>query len=471
MNKNIFLSESSDQISCPFKYPSFARLDESVQVKQQIMLSYFFKTVDSRKILPGRKRVFSKLLLCLALLGSHSIMRAQTELANFKIPNIKKSDAPYPPDISFCIVDLKYKKPHLKICEFGEGVISGFYGYKCLYGEGKIWTDMWDFLASFNMPIFYVNPQHQTYNATTKHALNRLKDHAGNFSPSSKEMYASNTFKELCSHKKPMILTSFCQHKVFYDYRSVCNRYPNAILLDNATRPFVLNKLFTHLLFMDDPELEHYRPHCCILKKEYSPTMAQEIIATCNSQKYVIKPINGYKGRGILFVEKEDLDKTLKTILCHDGNILSNQKEVLYWSTNPGQYFLVESLESSQPIWVMNRNYDATMRVAFGISYDKGNIQIHYFGAYWKLPKKPIDAPGSLSDIYLSHIGPGRICSAKVSENTFQEVKNILNTALPKLYLKMLAARHEPGFLQKLHACLKANGSATTLKTTRTAEN
>lgn len=410
-------------------------------------------------------------LLCTALLSTLHCASTPNKHVNNGIAPTQQTIQSYPPDISFCIVDLKYNKPRLKICEFGEGVVSGFYGYQRLYGQGKIWTAFWEYLEKFKRPIFYVDPQHNTYAAGIERSLSRLRVLGGNMYKTVPELKESDKFLRALQNEQSPILVSCRQHKFFKDYKAVTQAYPNAILLDNATRPFVLNKFMTHLLFMNDPEIEHYRPGCKIIPSQYTTTMASEIINEIPAERYVIKPMNAFHGKGIIFVEQKDLDQALKSILCPSVFAEATTRQVThnpaikYWQHNPKPYLLVESYETSQPVCNGNKSYDATMRVAFGISYDpdsihpsspgthrERDISITFFGAYWKLPKKAINEPGSLSERYQSHIQMGTNCSAKVDSKTLNEVEKILRKLLPKVYIKMIAARHDPEIIPGLMA-------------------
>lgn len=366
----------------------------------------------------------------------------------------------FAPDVSFCIVDLKYNKGTLKICELGQGAVSGFIGHQRLYGRNKIWVALWDFLTSFNCPIFYLGG---AQSGGKQKALTKLQQHGGIFVPSIENF--DNIMQNI--HHSPTdnvcrtiptssgILVMKNPHALVKNRDFFNKKYPDLILLDQATRPFVLNKLLTHLLFMNDTDLACYRPQCMILPTHHSPDLARRILSTIPSNKYVIKPINGFKGKGICFVTKKSLNPTLKEILQTKS---STKAPYAFWKKYKNPYFLVESLESSQHISIGNKTYDPTMRVAFGIAYNAGQITIKFFGAYWKLPEKPISSNYSLEDRYKSHIIPNRRSSAKVDPKTYQEVTNLLSKFLPKVYLKMLAAYHTPGLLPELKAEINGNG-------------
>jgi len=196
---------------------------------------------------------------------------------------------------------------------------------------------------------------------------------------------------------------------------------------------------------MNDSELEQYRPQCLIIPTQYKPKMSEEILNTLKSPYLVIKPMDSWKGKGILFIKRQELEQTLQIILTKPTSLEKNPDEsYAFWAQYEKPSFLIETFESSQPITVDKKRYDATMRVAFGLAYNEGKIVVEFFGAYWKLPEKSLDEEGSLSEIYKSHIKQGHPCSAKVDNQTYQEVKNILRHILPRVYIKMITTKHAP---------------------------
>jgi hypothetical protein len=365
------------------------------------------------------------------------------------------AQAQYPPDISFCIVDLKYNKPSLKVCEFGEGIFSGFYGYNCLMGKFSIWKNFCKFLKSHDMPVFFLKQNHKKKTSSSFNTRNKTI-----IQLSFSSLENDPTFKFCCANRQAAILISRIP---LQKIRTLQKKNPSLIILDDVTRTFVLSKLMTQLLFIDDPELERYRPQCVIVPKRYTKGMAKQIITKLKSQYYVIKPTDAYKGRGILFVPAKDLEATLAVILQPDkmfdvhAKALPHGQPYGYWRHDKEKYAMVESCETSQPIEVEGNHYDATMRVAFGITYEQGVIDITFFGAYWKLPTRALEAPGSIAQKSLSHIRAGKRCSAKVDSKTYQEVTSILRKILPRVYLKMIIARHDNNFMKQIRGML--NGS------------
>jgi len=370
------------------------------------------------------------------------------------------ADAPaYPPDVSFCIVDLKYNKPHLKICEFGQGAVSGFYGHQRLYGAGKIWKHLWDYLRTLKIPLIFMHGNPLDHHLLHSKSLYSIYNYRSLICPTFKDFFKQYKKqlppckKHTRSETQSILSLAECKglfisnhsYLLFKNYNHIKEKCPDHLILDDATRQFVLSKLFTHLLFMDDTELQAYRPKCKIISRSYVPGMAKKIIDELKSEHYIIKPTNAFKGRGLIFVSKNDLEQTLKTILDPEMHVEKHERqEFRYWAGRRNNFFIIESLESSQPITVAGKNYDATMRVAFAMSYDYKAISIRILDAYWKLPDKAINDHCTLSESKKSHIRHGHICSARVEPETFAGVAQTLLKILPKVYKKMITIRNNP---------------------------
>ena len=387
--------------------------------------------------------------------------------------------ATYPADISFCIIDLKYNdnnepKERLKICEFGQGVISGFLGHQMLHGPGKIWGNLWHFMASFNKPILYVNPDLKDAHAPNNHynlgTLMAYQQHSivhSTVDLITQRCWRAARNRPPCDNRLSSITAIMCSNSPKNIYNralttTITTKCPGALVMDDATRGIVLNKARTHLLFANDPAVQHFRPAALLLKKKYYPTLAQEIIKKIPATAYVIKPIDAWKGDGILMVRPSELDKYLRAMLNKPGapgNPMAHA--IRYWVHDHAQYFLVERLETSQLIKVKNKTYDATMRVAVGLAYDNGDVKIEFLGAYWKLPDKPINADGTLVEHFKSHISSSRIvCSALVNQITYIQVQKYLNQLLPPIYRKMVALRHDSATSKLLNHELHGHNTA-----------
>lgn len=359
----------------------------------------------------------------------------------------------YPPDVSFMIIDLKYKDEKIKICELGEGLVSGFVGYEKLYGRGSMYKNFSRFLSSLGRPVCTLDLKKLSAFQKEAKLLFKRSNQTGSsrlFSIENavRSSHQANRFDQKTNRS---IIVPTLPYR-FLKYSDLVKQlYPKMIIIDQTVRPFVLNKLFTHLLCMNDPILGPLRPHCKIVPKQYSPKLAQEIINQFKCENFVIKPLNAWKGRGIVMVNKGELDSTLEMIIDQPTMAQKSPNKALrYWAHNRHEIFLVESLESSNLVTVEGAEYDATMRVALGVYYEEGKVKVQILGAYWKLPSKSVTQNCSLTEKYKSHIQPNTTCSARVAIKDLITIEKILNRTVPTLYKKMLHARYDINYLPNL---------------------
>lgn len=411
------------------------------------------------------KEVIKRFLICIELFTS--TIQATT-IPDFKGYQLSLARTPLPIDVSFCIVDLKYNKPHLKICEFGEGIESGFHGHQSLYGRNLLWNSFWDFMGNLNIPIYVVGfEQTRSLRKEFPYSFEKLQSlnvlFKSTFSELEKNYLFVDNLKKHNSLAEKLddssgIVLGVEPHKLHRNNAECMSKYSSLLLLDRATRSIVLNKLLTHLMFQDDPVLEQYRPQCLVLPCEYSTEMTQQILSSLSSDVFVIKPINSWKGRGIIFTTRDNLDSTLKNMFTTSSlpKKEPSSKDFEFWRTYGKKYFLIESYEASESITVNKKPYDATMRVAFGLAHDNGSVIIKFFGCYWKLPKKSITEKGSFDDKHKSHIHKKGVCSAKVDKQIEAEVYAILEKIMPNIYQKMIAAHTDSGFITGIRK--KING-------------
>lgn len=404
----------------------------------------------------SKKALIFLTLLCVI---SHRLLG----FSGFILPEEHKT---YPPDITFCIVDLKFNRDYIKVCEFGLGVVSGFYGFERLHQDNPdyLWREFWRYLFSLHIPAFFIDSSARFYQQPVSSTTTFLKGGGRLFSGISEFQRMIATTQHAVS-KKPLkaldqtmgILISrqpFIPKKMVEE---LAHDYPSLMVLDYVTRPFMFHKVLTHLLFADDPALEMYRPKCKILPKKYNLTLSQDLIRDLGSELFVIKPLNEWKGKGVIIVDKKELNHTLSTILSHPETINASAGKALgYWKKDKRRFFIIEAYEPSQSLDVGGKAYDPTMRVALGMHYDQGQIGISYLGAYWKLPKKSLQERGTHDEKRKSHIAAGKNnCSANVTDADFAKVQTILNDMLPKVYKKMVYARHDKNYLPTLYAIME----------------
>ncbi len=359
----------------------------------------------------------------------------------------------YQADISFCIADLKFDGQNIKICEFGQGSRSSFKGYNALYGKGKAWTALWEYLAKFQKPFWIVTPgNYAIAKKNINFNLNDLEKFGGQLITSlgaldnpqylKKYVKGSSSSINTCaisSYDGIVITNQASFSKSFLTQFNL--RHPNILIADQATAVFVNSKYETNELFKH-PELQKYRPKSIICRCIYDKKLARNIAKKLNCDKYVIKPLNASCGNGIIIVERIKLDRELKKILVDKSTLDPDDPAYQYWISTKNKNFLVEEFISSKIILMDNKHYDATMRVIFVLSHDMNNINIDFLGAYWKLPSMPLEEYGGLTKMHKSNINKDRKSSAMVTPQDFELVKKEMTKAMCKAYALMLEKRH-----------------------------
>lgn len=392
------------------------------------------------------KNLRALFLLSAALFASTISINAQTQLE--KQSQISQSSTyfyhatnNFPDEISFCIADIKFDGTAIKICEFGEGIESRFKGYEALHHKGSMWAMLWAYLKEFNLPIWFIGRSSQEYDTTS------LRENGVKITPNLYSIEAQEDFKQAVKNSKKQ--KGFCQSSGIIAARTLQvhssvitnfkEKHPEMIVLGQATNKFVRSKYHTSTLF-DTNKLAAYKPKFKICTKRYSSTLAQSIIDELGCEIYVIKPIDSALGNGVLLVEKENLDDTLRIILKDRQELESFKSDMSYyhWKRDEKEFFIVEEYAPSKTLYVNGKPYDPTMRVIFSMHNKAGNIVINFFDAYWKLPIKSLDQEGTLTEKHKSRIGSNLTCSMLVDYTDFEMVKALLSKALPKLYLKML---------------------------------
>ena len=236
---------------------------------------------------------------------------------------------PVAADISFCIADLKFDGENLKICEFGEGCHSKFRGFDKLYGNGKAWELFWIYLNQFKMPIWYVGaPNNPKFKEEISYDI--FKECGGEFVDSFASLQRNKNFLNVVGRGYIKNKSSISEYKAIVCVKHLSDivkkfrsEFPNVLIWDVATFFYVSSKLKTRELFENDDDLLKYRPMSWLFKRvedsvsydSYVKEVAEKILSDKKCGYYVIKPINGTMGHGILIVQEEDLQKTLNFVL------------------------------------------------------------------------------------------------------------------------------------------------------------
>ena len=360
-------------------------------------------------------------------------------------------------DISFLMADLKYKDGQIKICEFGEGTLSRFKGHDKMFGKGTLWSMFWQHVGQFKLPLFYVGPPFGPQGAQddrTEIGYNDFIKVGGCYiqNLSNLEQYkpfikaASRSFNpiDVAGHKGLLVFRyGDASRKVFQDFRKA---HPGFLVLNTVPAPYVNNKYFTNILFQE-PFFEKYKPKFMLCETKYYQELAAQIQERLGCTKFVIKPLGEFKGRGVIIVDADKLDQTLRIILHNKkGQWRSVDKYIdelyNYWHhviRSNNSHFLVEEYCPSKTIELEGKLYDPTMRVVFALQYSEGTMHVTYFDAFWKFPTRALSDEVSLTE---KHKSLGTI-PLPVSDEDKKDVINILNGFLPQLYEKMIRLINE----------------------------
>ena len=344
-----------------------------------------------------------------------------------------------PADISFLVVDLKYNgRQGIKICEVQQGSISIFPGYEfCYEPVENIAESFCDFISQYQNDAWFLERDivYRPFSTTlTKRGWipkKKIKDllsdqyflekaKARVFDPTNIYDYQGVLFA------KPRSIQNIEQFK---------NDYPAILVVDAANIPYFRDKYEMSLLFAHDVNLAKFKPKWGLYPKKYSDNLAETIINDLGCEIFVIKPINGTRGLGVIIVTKKDLNKTLKKMLKN-----SSKSAFDYWKQNKSDSFIVEEFVESDPVFVphlKNLPFDGTLRVICFLSSNQNRIQLSLIKGYWKLPRKALTQKGNLDEKHRSNYKEGYNCG--VSPETWEKVQNGLMEAMTLLYKQMLS--------------------------------
>jgi len=369
--------------------------------------------------------------------------------------------------IDFFAVDLKYNHGALKVLEFQDGPQAGLRAHDEIFGKGLVWRMFWDWLAQFNVPIWYVGilPRSIPDGNFSHYDKERivfdyfLKNIKGRYVKDLKSLERDLEFKRVSHKEAPQdsILTG-CKGIVLikdYPLRSIVNqlkkKYPNFVFINQHSRRSSDNKFLTDQLFQDN-ELKQFRPYARRFHKQYYSKLAHDIINEFGSDYYVIKPVNSSRSNGVIMATKEELDIVLKKILVNKkphgnfGGSYRPDKPLTYdyWLGDNNHTFIVEKYEPSQHIEVNGKLYDPTIRAICVMYNNNGNIVAEVLEAFWKIPPQPLSKYGDLTEM---HVSKYRSDFSKLSKDDLTvksidmlNLKNILSSVISKVYVKMLDA-------------------------------
>jgi len=227
----------------------------------------------------------------------------------------------------------------------------------------------------------------------------------------------------------------------------------------------VENKALTHFAFVN-AGFGGLRPASVVLKRTYEEGLANQVLEAVGGGHCVLKLLDRQRGCGIVAVSPDQLDATLRALLCSDtgspakasttvmaadgkafdsthtaewaaiADAAAKQngdlaEQVLHWKSDECPFFLAEALcESHLVIGRDGELYDGTLRVGFAL---ESNGKVKPVGAYWKLPDTPAKQDvNDLSRSVVSHThgGTGTI---ECNDEDLSAVWEVLEGALTSI--------------------------------------
>lgn len=252
---------------------------------------------------------------------------------------------------------------------------------------------------------------------------------------------------------EPFSITSYAgivygAFDVVQHFNSYQTSYPGILFVDAATFPYWRDKYKMNVLFDLNDELKQYKADWRLYSKKYDPCLSERIQQEMPSSFYVIKPRSEVLANGVIVVASSDLDNVLQMIL-EPLSILQKHpdKKYSYWWKNKDDTFLIEKYYKSDylcfPLPLNEQisheaeyHYDATMRLAFILQYDKGKMTYHPLGGFWKLPSKALEEEGTANEQMISCCKPPFYRS--IDPELFKEVNVQMERAMLLLYGIML---------------------------------
>jgi hypothetical protein len=354
-----------------------------------------------------------------------------------------------PEDISFCIADLKFNESTLKVCELGEGFTSRFKGYSALYGKGKPWSTLWEYLHTFKRPVWVVDAAFFPKNHVT-FGLGALYGRGGmllssfndlELNPKFMRHYQRATNNNTLGHG---IIFTYTQGAATNSVREFRKRYPQALIIGTGTNDFVRSKDATDKI-MRQAGLGSFRPKSKLYTKTAALKKPGTVLKDFSSKVLVIKPVDAALGNGVIIVNRKHFKATIERIFSNKKKTkaMSCDNAYSYWLRDKNSSFLVEEFVHSKSVFIDDKPYDATMRVAFVLSNIKGVVSVAYLGSYWKLPTHSLGDKGTLNDLHKSHVESNTQSSLMVDNQDYATVQSILNQMLPQLYVGMLSTHYQ----------------------------
>jgi len=336
-------------------------------------------------------------------------------------------------DISFIVVDLKYSKDRgVKICEIQPGSFSRFSGSDVLEGKSTIENQYCSLVGKYQYSGYFIHPLH-------KEMKKALIQHGWSSIHSIEEMLP---YLKLDRRGDPDNLFDYeaCLFSVNPQYilQKDPSSFPQILFLDRAILPYSQNKYIMNSLCDQVEMMKKLRPVWKVYRKGASDELIQRIHSDIPGDIVVVKPIQSTMGRGVIIVEKKDLQETLNYVFFSPKELLLQDLERSYsqYAIDTSNSFIVEEFILSDPLYLGKDSlpYDCTMRVMAALVYQKKEANLIYLSSYWYSPHKPMDPSYTLIQ---SHKAKGTYFH-EVSADILEEVKRQLFPACLEAYRYML---------------------------------
>ncbi|MFI0434654.1 MAG: hypothetical protein ACH350_02860 [Parachlamydiaceae bacterium] len=357
-------------------------------------------------------------------------------------------------DISYMVADLKYsRKNGVKICEIQHGFHSAFDEDVYLHGNLGLISPLaahffnrfsirkWASGVLFSPLALALSSQGWTIN---KSAPTLFKDEEF----LTLATRAAKDFSSIASYSA----IHYCSQMLAKNSKELLLKYPGILFIDAGTMSYWNDKYKMTSLFASHPALKEIKPEWGLYPCQYKKELASLIMQDIPSLFYVIKPRQEMKGKGVLIISHEDLDMTLNMIFGPSENRHNPPDSAYaYWQKNQQETFIVEKFYPSDPLvipkigvktppirdgkeeWV---TYDPTLRIAFILLYDKGEIECTFLGGYWRLPRKSMEEGGTLHELKKEH--QSIYYASRADQHILLGVFEQLKEKIPLLYKAML---------------------------------
>ena len=380
-------------------------------------------------------RIFAVIFLLSSFMTS-TILAFEDENENYSIPA----------DVTYLVADLKYNEEQgVQICEIQQGRASRYIGIDYVYEQnGFIAKNFAVVMKRYHQKGWFLRND-----IRDPHTADALTAIGWRGFENLEELLEDEDF--ILSASEPVCSLAsvsdysgvlFARYSSLRPYDEFRKKYPNIIILDEATLGYCGDKLKSSLLFTD-LSIEKFKPTWNLYKKIYSNNLANMIAEDMGTDLVVIKPRRAAKGYGVIVCSTQELDNTLQYILTGGELLLEDpDPSYRYWAFDNSLSFIVEAYSPSTPTPVAHledRYFDPTMRVVYVLVHSDHQIHLHCLGSYWKLPEMSLDQEGNLNDL---HKSCGKIpYFSEVEPSVDDEVQEQVRECFHQLYEIMLESR------------------------------